>query len=341
MTKRKLATTDVHAMMPDREEHRFPVDKSFLRAESLASRIEAAYGLSAVRCQLITATMRDVYLVTSQEQRCVLYVYRAGQRLPAQILSEWTFVDFLHKHGIPVAPAIRRLNGELLMSFDAPEGTRPAVLTPFVEGQHLRHRPNIRAVQEYGRIVAQIHALTDGMPSDLTRPVNDWSMLVGPSIGNLDSVLTLGAADKAYLRSVATTLRSRMAGFPREKPLFGMIHGDVIRANAQVSDRGAVTVLDFDLCGLGWRAYDVACYLLVAKGLADGDAQERAFLDGYQDIRPLTRFEQEALPVFEAVRAIFDLGVKAANVYHWGSSYLDAFLAQSMEQLRQLMQSLP
>jgi Ser/Thr protein kinase RdoA (MazF antagonist) len=27
-----------------------------------------------------------------------------------------------------------------------------------------------------------------------------------------------------------------------------MIHGDVIRANAQVADDGTVTILDFDFC---------------------------------------------------------------------------------------------
>ena len=62
-----------------------PVTKSFLDAEALAERIEHEYRLVDVRCQLITATMRDVYLVTSDQGRYVLFVYRHGQRSAEEI----------------------------------------------------------------------------------------------------------------------------------------------------------------------------------------------------------------------------------------------------------------
>jgi hypothetical protein len=39
---------------------------SFFAPEALARCIEAAYGFQDVRCQLITATLRDVYLVESR-----------------------------------------------------------------------------------------------------------------------------------------------------------------------------------------------------------------------------------------------------------------------------------
>lgn len=317
----------------------FPVSKSFISDAALAQSIEADYGLSDVHCQLITASMRDVYFVWSNQKRHVLYLYRSYQRTPAEILAEWKFVDFLYTNGIPVAPAIPKINGELLMTFDAPEGTRHGVLAPFLDGKHLRQRPDIGAVRNYARIVAQIHALADTMPFDLDRPINDWETLVNKSVLALDSVITVNPEDKAYLHQAAAMLHPKLAALPREKPLYGMIHGDVIRANAQVSDAGQVTVLDFDMCGLGWRAYDVASYLFVMKGLPNLDESVRAFLEGYQEMRSLTKFEQEQLPLFEAIRAIFDIGVKAANVYHWGSAYLHTFLGQSIEQLKRCMKS--
>jgi Ser/Thr protein kinase RdoA (MazF antagonist) len=313
------------------------ISKSFLCDETLAQRIEAEHGLSDVHCQLITASMRDVYLVTSYEKRYILYIYRYDQRTPAEILAEWKFVDFLYTNGIPVAPAVKNKNGELLMIFEAPEGTRHGVLATFIDGKHLRQRPNVGAVRTYGRIVAQIHALADTMPFDLARPTNDWETLVHQSVVAFDSVITVNPEDKAYMHQAADVLQPKMAALPRGKPLYGMIHGDVIRANAQVSDDGQVTVLDFDLCGFGWRAYDVASYLQVLKGLPDQGEAECAFLEGYQEIRSLTTFEQEALPLFEAARTIFDIGIKATNVYHWGSAYLHTFLGPSMEHLKQCM----
>lgn len=315
----------------------FPVRKSFLCDKALARTIEAAYGLSEATCQLITASLRDVYLVASSQQRHAFYIYRYNQRTPTEIFAEWKFVDFLYAHGVPVAPAVPTKSGDLLLAFDTPEGTRYGVLATFIDGKHLRQRPSIQAVRTYGRLIAQIHTLADVMPYELTRPTHDWELLINQSVVAFDSIITAQLEDKAYLHKVAATLYPKMAVLSTDKPYYGLIHGDAIRANAQVSDDGHVTVLDFDLCGFGWRVYDVASYLLVVKGLPDQDESERAFLGGYQEIRSLTSVEQDTLPLFEAVRAVFDIGVKAANVHHWGSAYLHTFLGQSLERLKQCM----
>ena len=73
----------------------FPVVKSFIGEEALLPEIEAAYSLSAVRCQLITACMRDVYLVTSHQKRYILYIYRHNQRALPEIRAEWQEVMFI------------------------------------------------------------------------------------------------------------------------------------------------------------------------------------------------------------------------------------------------------
>ncbi len=51
-------------------------------------------------------------------------------------------------------------------------------------------------------------------------------------------------------------------------------------------------------------------------------------------------FEREALPVFEAGRHIFSIGVPAMNVDHWRSAYLHAFLDHSLAQLRTRMKTM-
>jgi len=49
----------------------FPVSKSFLSSAALAETIAETYDLANVHCQLIAAFMRDVYRVTSGEQRYI------------------------------------------------------------------------------------------------------------------------------------------------------------------------------------------------------------------------------------------------------------------------------
>ena len=82
-------------------DHPFPVDKSLLSAAALSRAIEAEYGLADVRCQLLTATLRDVYLVSSNEGRYVLCVYRHEHRPTDEIRAEWQFVDYLGANGVP------------------------------------------------------------------------------------------------------------------------------------------------------------------------------------------------------------------------------------------------
>ena len=83
----------------------FPITKSYLATAALAGRLEDEYGLADVRCRLISATLRDVHLVTSSRGRFIFYVYRHGYRTGEQIAAEWHFVAHLASCGVPVAPA--------------------------------------------------------------------------------------------------------------------------------------------------------------------------------------------------------------------------------------------
>src|SRR5438067_1961325 len=97
-----------------------PILTSFLNPEALALRVEAAYGFQHVRCQLITATLRDVYLVVSSAGRHILIVYRHDQRTWDEIAAEWRFVSYLAEHAVPVAPAIATVTGEQIVTLQAP-----------------------------------------------------------------------------------------------------------------------------------------------------------------------------------------------------------------------------
>jgi Ser/Thr protein kinase RdoA (MazF antagonist) len=117
-------------------------------------------------------------------------------------------------------------------------------------------------------------------------------------------------------------LRPRLQALPREGTGYGIIHGDVIRSNAQVMPSGEVAVLDFDFCGIGWRAYDVATYRGEVRFWQASPAAEEAFLSGYEAVRPLADWERAALPLLEAARHIQALGTRAIHVNEWGRAYL-------------------
>lgn len=315
----------------------FPISKSFLQRDALAHHIEEQYGLANVGCQLITATLRDVYLVTSLQGKYVLYVYRHGQRSAEEVCAEWQFVDYLYASGVSVAPAVCRKSGDYLLSVLAPEGIRLGVLTQFAGGVILRRRPSIAAVRAYGQIIARIHVLSDLMPFTLNRPALNFEKMMQDSVTIFEKEVFNRPGDWAYLRESAEVLQLRFGALHNGELSYGMIHGDVIRANALIADNGQVTVLDFDFCGFGWRAYDVASYLLTIRNTLQEQEFEKAFLEGYEEIRPLASKEKEALPLFEAIRAIFSIGTLAKNIEYWGSQYFYAFVDNDLAALKRCM----
>jgi Ser/Thr protein kinase RdoA (MazF antagonist) len=317
-----------------------PILTSFLNPEALARHIEAAYGFQQVRCQLITATLRDVYLVESHADRHILIVYRHAQRTRDEIAAEWHFVDYLAEHAIPVAPAIATTTGEQIITLQAPEGVRYAVVTTFVSGQHLRRRPSVEATRRYGEIIATMHVLADHAPTAFGRTTQDIAARLDQAILGIRTILGHGLTERAYLEQCGQELHALLQTLPKESPAYGIIHGDAIRANALVGDDGSVTVIDFDWYGQGWRAYDIASYLLTIRGSQDEQPFAEAFLSGYSAVRPLTTHEYRSLPLFEAVRAMLEIGTPALHVNLWGSAYLESFFVQSLERLKRAMQQL-
>jgi Ser/Thr protein kinase RdoA (MazF antagonist) len=206
-----------------------PIITSFFAPEILAQRIEAAYGFEDAHCQLITATLRDVYLVESRAGRHFLIVYRHGQRAWDEIAAEWQLVDYLAQHAVPVSPAIATSTGEQMLTLQAPEGVRYAVVTSHAPGQYLRRRPSVEATRRYGEIIATIHMLADQAPVSFARATPDIAARLDQALLGIRAMLGDGLTERAYLEQCAQELQARLQGLPREAPGYGIIHGDAIR----------------------------------------------------------------------------------------------------------------
>lgn len=319
----------------------FPVLKSLLSPTALASVVADAYGLVGVRCQLLAASMRDVYRVESDMGRNILFVYHSGQRTADEIRAEWEFIASLDAAGVLVAPAVLQRDGELLLTIDAPEGIRHGVLSTYVEGEMFRRRPSPQAARAYGRGIAQVHVQADRLTHPFNRPPLHFASIVERPVAAFASVYSEQPDAAALLMEAMEFLRPRISALPTEAPEYGIIHGDAIRANAQVSASGAVTILDFDLCGPGWRAYDVATFLQVIEGTPTQGKIGWAFLDGYQAVRPLSKRERHSLRLFIAAHAIFNLCVPALDADTKGSTALsEAAIVGAIEGIRQKLEKI-
>lgn len=89
-------------------------------------------------------------------------------------------------------------------------------------------------------------------------------------------------------------------------------------------------MFDFDFCGLGWRAYDIATFL-------SGESTEAAqtFLAGYEEVRRVTREELNALPLFQIAQSIWLLGLRASYIDEWGEIYFaDSFIDRVLADIK-------
>jgi Ser/Thr protein kinase RdoA (MazF antagonist) len=306
-----------------------PVLRSIFAPEALTSLVESAYGLPEIRLQLIKSVILDTYRVWSGSDSYILRIYPAQRRTLSAINAELEFLSYLCAHGAPVSIPVVQSHGERLLALDAPEGIRYAVLFTYAQGAPLGE--NLAAIQTYGRALAHIHRIADDWRPTHGRPALDLAFLLDRPLAHLGNYGQRGS-DWAFLQQVADVIRTRIAVLPVEAPQFGYCHGDAGVGNAHVAADGQVTVFDFDFCGPGWRAYDLATFLS-----GESSAVVEAFLNGYQGVRRLAVEEHSALPLFQLAQAIWLLGTRASYINEWGEIHFsDRFIDRVLEGIRNI-----
>jgi len=312
----------------------FPVTYSTLAADALAASLETAYELGAVTaCQLLHRGLNDSYLVEAERGRHVLRVYRAGWRTADEIAYEMAALEHLGGKSVAVSLPVRRRDGELIDWLPAPEGSRAAVLFTHAPGRELDG--STQDSRRYGRAVASVHAATDDFETGHARFAVDLDHLVTQPLTAIRPFLRHRPADLDYIETLAASIRRRVAALPAGEMDRGFCHGDFHGDNAHIED-DTVTMFDFDCCGPGWRAYDIAVFRWRWGDDETGEARWAAFLEGYRSLRPIGETDLAAVPLFVAARAIWLRGLHAGNTADWGRSWLnDSYWDRLLKGLRE------
>lgn len=307
-----------------------PIIKSFIQAKYLADLIGRDYDLQGVSCQLIKATMRDVYLVQTNTEQYIACLYNLEQE--NHIQAEVDFIHYLAKLGIQTAEPVAQENGDYLLPVEMPEGRRYLVLFNYVDGKPFSRYPEMKDIAAYGKTLAQLHITADAITKKLARPKHDISYLLDKPLKQFE--LASRRIDiLEELQRASNFLRDELENLSQETPTYGLIHGDVIPSNALISADDSLHIIDFDLCAYGWRMYDVAMFLNEAAFWGMGDGAEKAFLAGYESLRPIPDAEKATIPLFGAIRTIWALGNAAAHINTWGSHlYLSNRVVDGMMQ---------
>jgi Ser/Thr protein kinase RdoA (MazF antagonist) len=295
------------------------VTRSFVAADALAEVINDAYDLEdQVSCKLFSKMLRtqdnDHYQVKAGDAKYVARVYQHGAHLGRKeedYRYELDWLNFLKNKGISVSYPIQRTDGEFMGSLKAPEGVRYFALFSFAPGKPMSATDE-EQLYKIGQEMARIHVVSNEFESEYERQPMDLEFLVDRPIEQIKKFWTNPADEKLDLLLTSAEiaredLQDILANSEQTEDGWGPIGGDFHNVNTHFQD-GEPTFFNFDLCGNGWRAYDIATFLLNTGLLQKSAKLSEAFFAGYYSVRPLSNNEHEAISPLLTIRRVWLTG---------------------------------
>lgn len=163
-----------------------------------------------------------------------------------------------------------------------------------------------------GQEMARIHVVSNSFKSQHKRQPMDLEFLVDQPIQQIQKFWTNSNDEKLdlLLTSAEVAKEELLAILNNEEETadsWGPIGGDFHHVNTHFKD-SQPTFFNFDLCGYGWRAYDIATFLLNTDLLHKSAKLSEAFFAGYYSIRPLSNNEHEAVSPLLTIRRVWLTG---------------------------------
>lgn len=296
-----------------------PVIYSTFSGEAVKTLVLPHYGFGeSAACVLFRRGLNDTYRVSANNDRLALRLYRHRWRTEVMIRDEIAALLHLKGAGFPVAAPLAREDGEWLTPVQAPEGLRWAVLFHWVSGSE----PYVAAPHAtlYGEMVARMHTATDNMRPGVGRKALDADYLLNDPSARLRSLMKsrppLASRFDALVDRTSTRLESARARLGD----WGFCHGDLNGGNAHL-DADRLVLFDFDCCGQGWRAYDIATYRWSVRARAVAEQAWTSFIEAYLRARPEARDILEYVPLFVVLRHIWLHGHYAWDAQETGTGY--------------------
>jgi Ser/Thr protein kinase RdoA (MazF antagonist) len=303
-----------------------PVAQSLFAPSGLRDLVAAEYDVGALTdCRLWVDGFSHTYLLATAGDRYALRLHRAGWRTDDEVAYELDAVRHLDRKGVSVAVPVRRADGAWFRSIRAPEGPRQLTLFVSAPGREAYREPGYAG--RFGRAVAELHAAGADFRSAHQRFRIDLDTLLDRPLAHLEPRLAAHPDDWRYLVDLAGRLRRAVLALPAPALDWGLCHGDALGSNAHLDGAvatGRLTHFDFDDCGPGWRAYDLATFRWIcAWKEADADTRWAEYLRGYRERRAVADLDLAAVPLFVAVREIWLAGQRARMAATRGQWLLD------------------
>jgi Ser/Thr protein kinase RdoA (MazF antagonist) len=292
----------------------------------------AGYGLSEVEVKCINYEFNATFsVVTGAGDKYALRINVNSTRTLENMHGEIEFVNFIARvPGLKVPRPVANSRDSYISSIRHAESGKEVsgILYTWLEGEEIGDEPTHAQLIEVGAAMAKMHQSSRQFnPSQAAQlpTFSDWLWGTEDFLLSDKSLLTPEhlAAIKSAVEIIEADTRDLFAANPIQ-----VIHGDLHGWNLMWHE-GELFIFDFDDCGYGVEAQDIA----VALYYLDTPEQDAALLDGYKSIRPLPIYSEKAMKALLLQRRLLLLNYlyETKNAEH--KEMLPPYLEKTIERV--------
>lgn len=234
----------------------------------------------------------------------ILRLHRQGYHTKPEIASELAWLTALQD--LPGLNAVTPIPGAQGLVTDL-DGRFLVAFAP-IEGEELQPGDDLAHwFAPLGEITARLHLHSRNWtpPESFTRKRWDVETILGPQPhwGHWKLAQGLDPKGEALLTRATDALATKLRAYGTGTDTFGLIHADLRLANLMV-DGDRLTAIDFDDCGFGWWAYDLASALSFIETDPRLPDLIAAWVEGYTRIAPLRPEDRAMVPSLIFLRRV-------------------------------------
>jgi Ser/Thr protein kinase RdoA (MazF antagonist) len=318
---------------------------STIDGNALRDFIASAYPFDTpFECGLLRRGFNDVYLLRSADgaQRIARISSRRA-RGETNVAYETSLLQHLKALGGHVAAALPTNTDALSIEIDAAEGARSLVVFEFLPGDP--PGTDLQDTHAMAAGLAALHRLATSYTGPASRYVLDVAHLIERPLQRLRQHASMNDPLSRRFQDLASSLIARIEATSSLTMVscHGDCHGGNTFMTSAPDNRRIASFFDFDDAGPGYLAYDLAVFLwsmLLHGKERELSVEQRArwtcFIDGYQEVSPLSPHDFSAIALFVSARHFWFLGEYASRSDEWGSGVLpSAWLQQQADKLEQ------
>ena len=315
-----------------REFFDLPVEDQQNSLTNFANELLKDYGIRDAKVSCINFEFNATFAVESESGvKYALRININSTRTVDNMKAEVEWVRHLNRtSGVHVPTPIATVKDDYIVSGQHAHSdqTLYAVMYSWLDGEEIGDEPTSQQLHEVGKAIATLHQESTDFTlsgNNALPTFNDFFWGTEDFLFSEKSVLS--DADRALIQQ-AHDLIMQFTNDLYENSKVHIIHADMHGWNLMWDD-GKLSVFDFDDCGYGVEAQDLAVTLYYL----DTPEQDEALLNGYKSVRPLPTYSANAMKALLLQRRLLLLNYLFETKNQEHKEMLPAYLEKSLERV--------